>query len=453
MIYELLAATARAQPERLFIADAVGEVTYGQALDQAHAFAGAFRGEQVRRAYFYAADSALLATALVATDLAGVEACVLNREQPRPEVEETVASLGEGGLFTDAETNGWTVGDVWPLAAIAGEPTVEEAPDAAAGGRIVILTTGTTGRPKPVLYTWDRLAAQIRLMPGGDDTRWLLAYPLNHFAGVQMLLHVLLNKAILVVPPTRRMEDVVGAAARYGVDSISATPTFWRFFTGLLMGNEALAVPLKRITLGGEASTPEVLERLRRLFPEASISQVYATTELGSCFSVRDGLPGFPREYLGRPVGNVELRVVDGELHVKSPYRMVGYLSREQASPPGDWVATGDLVEVVGDRVLFRGRKSETINVGGIKVYPLKVEAAILRAEGVRAVRAYGRPNAIAGQIVAADVEVAEGADAGAVLARVREICRADLSRYEQPRDLRVVEALARQNEKIVRRA
>src|SRR6185437_9108236 len=106
------------------------------------------------------------------------------------------------------------------------------------------------------------------------------------------------------------------------------------------------------------------------------------------------------------PIGN--LRVEDGELWVRTAAGMLGYAGHEAPGVPsasdtpvtpvtpvtaGSWQPTGDLVEVVDDRVLFRGRRSEVINVGGVKVHPLPVEERIAALPDVAAARVFGRPN------------------------------------------------------------
>ena len=69
-------------------------------------------------------------------------------------------------------------------------------------------------------------------------------------------------------------------------------------------------------------------------------------------------------------------RVVEGELWVRSTIGMLGYYGEPPIDPDG-WRPTGDLVEIVGDRIEFRGRASEIINVGGVKVHPLPIEERI----------------------------------------------------------------------------
>jgi acyl-CoA synthetase (AMP-forming)/AMP-acid ligase II len=314
-------------------------------------------------------------------------------------------------------------------------------------GSLTILTTGTTGAPKAIVHPWRCLFEQSRRSIGASAQTWLLAFPLNHFAAIQVLLHVVLSRGTLILPAGSGIDDIVAAMATYRVDALSATPTFWRLFTGKITAELASQLALRQITLGGEAATSEILTRLRDLFPAASIAHVYATTEHGSCFSVKDGRPGFPLHYLGEEIGNVRLKIVDGELHVTPAQE-----ADDNGHAGARATATGDLVEVVGDRVLFRGRKSEIINVGGYKVHPAKVEEIMLGVEGVLGVRVFGKSNPVTGQIVAAEMEISEVADRQVVEGTVRRECKRKLNRYEQPREFRIVEALAKLNQKIVRR-
>jgi acyl-CoA synthetase (AMP-forming)/AMP-acid ligase II len=278
-------------------------------------------------------------------------------------------------------------------------------------------------------------------------------YPLNHFAGLQVLLHTIRNGLSLAIPKTRQFSDVPECLIRCEVDSVSATPTFWRVFAGQLNSAAASQTRLRQITLGGEPVTADILGRLRELFPQARVTQVFATTETGSCFAVSDGLPGFPAEFLDAPIGNVHLMISEGQLHVRTALGMAGYV--DGSPPPAgerDWIATGDIVEVRGGRVHFLGRKGEVVNVGGVKVYPPTVEEQIRKVSGVRDARVYGKANPVTGQIVVADIELSGNVAPEVALAEIRRLCRSTLSRFEQPRELHVVSELGRSNEKLIRR-
>jgi acyl-coenzyme A synthetase/AMP-(fatty) acid ligase len=103
--------------------------------------------------------------------------------------------------------------------------------------------------------------------------------------------------------------------------------------------------------------------------------------------------------------------------------------------------------------VLFRGRNTDVINVGGRKVMPADVEAVLRSIPGIAEVRVYGRRSSLAGQLVAAELVLAEGADAEAVRATAERVARERLASYQVPRSIQVVSEIAR-NEvfKILRR-
>lgn len=456
MIIEYLQRHAKERPDEAFLVDELGALSFRETEQQVRQVAALLRRDgnisHGSSVYLYAQDSARLVVTLMATQSCGAQVCVLNRSFGVEDLCRVAERLPSGPVITDAPSpTGWpeNVINLTELTPAPGFPF--EAPESVTGG-IVILTTGTTGIPKAVLYSWERLLAQVHLATSPKIRRWALLYPLNHFAGLQVLLHATKNGLSLAIPKTRQFSDVVQCLIRCQVDSVSATPTFWRMFTAQLTAEAASQMKLRQITLGGELVTAEILRRLRELFPEARVTQVFATTEVGSCFSVSDGLPGFPVEFLESPTGNVQLMIHEGQLYVRTRLGMVGYVDGSPApETENDWVATGDIVEIRDRRVHFLGRKGEVVNVGGVKVYPLTVEEQIRKVKGVRDVRVYGKVNPVTGQLVAADVELSGDVAQEVVLAEVRQLCRSTLSRYEQPRELRVVAELRRSNEKLIR--
>jgi acyl-coenzyme A synthetase/AMP-(fatty) acid ligase len=326
----------------------------------------------------------------------------------------------------------------------------------------MIRTTGTTGLPKAARHDWEVLARTVAGVRPRPDQRWLMAYGPHQFAGIQVLQHVLASQATLVAPFPRQPRDGLAALLDYGVTCVSATPTYWRFLLSEARSRSVELPPLEQVTLGGEASPPDLLEELRTAFPDARISQVYASTEFGSVASVKDGLPGFGVEALfsdANPTSN--LRVIDGELWVRAAAGMLGYAgdaaaepADPSAAPSEEWRATGDLVEIVGVRVVFRGRTSEVINVGGVKVHPLPIENKITALDRVALARVFGRPNPLTGAIVAAEVVPTSGlaeADFDAIREEISSAV-ADLPRAWHPRSVKFVDAIETRGEKTVRR-
>jgi acyl-CoA synthetase (AMP-forming)/AMP-acid ligase II len=329
---------------------------------------------------------------------------------------------------------------------------------ARSGGRglATILTSGTSGVPKAANHTWATLAAFIRQDDQYAGKRWLCPYPLNFYGGLQTVLQAFLTNATLVIPVSLDPQEIAGAMQREGVEYASGTPTFWRWLLAFAPREALQSSPLRQITLGGEIATQDVLDGLRKVFPAARVVHVYGLSETGRLFSVTDGREGFPVRFLEEsPRPGVELRIADGQLSARnSRAAMLAYDGQTALRDQSDgWFATGDLVEVQGDRVLFRGRNSDVINVGGRKVMPADVEAVLRSIPGVAEVRVYGRKSSLAGQLVAADLVLAAGADAEKTKAEAERVAREKLTSYQVPRSINVVAEIARSEVfKILRR-
>jgi acyl-CoA synthetase (AMP-forming)/AMP-acid ligase II len=301
---------------------------------------------------------------------------------------------------------------------------------------VVVATSGTSGPPKLVQRTWDAVLAAARLAEQWQGLAWLLAYDATRWAGIQVWAQSLLTGGRLVVPASRDPDTVARAVADEQVAILPATPTLLRrLLTSADRGLLAAAKP-DRITLGGEAADGPLLDQAREAFPGARVTHVYATTELGEVFRVSDGRPGFPAAWIGRELpGGVRLSTRrDGELLVQ--------LSRDSAE-----VATGDVVERRGDRFEFTGRRSDVIVVGGAKVFPKRVEEVLRSVPGVTEARVYGQPSAITGELVAAEIVLADPLTAGAspesVRAAALAACRGAVEPHGVPRILDIVKRVA----------
>ena len=301
--------------------------------------------------------------------------------------------------------------------------------------QVVVATSGTSGPPKLVDHSWDSLLAAARLAEQWHGRGWLLVYDATRWAGLQVWLQALLTAGRLVVPASRDPDLVAKACVDEEVSILPATPTLLRRLIASADRAAVSNMKLDRITLGGEAADAQLLQQAKELFPNAKITHVYATTELGEVFRVTDGEAGFPVEWLGRPLpGGVRISTRrDGELLVQ--------LSRDTAE-----VATGDLVERRGKRFEFTGRRSDVIVVGGAKVFPKRVEEILRGVPGIADARVYGLPSAITGELVAAEIVIHEPLPAGTTPDQVRSaalaVCRERLEAHGVPRVVDVVKKL-----------
>jgi len=460
----LLEAAAADAAERTAVITPEGAASYGELLDDARRVAAGLRRRGLTRFAVAEPDAAWVLRLLAGAALAGAEPCQYQPDTDAAVLRTETAMLKHDVLVTRRDD----VGD-GSLEVIRPEALFAETPERAADADddadfaspdapqpLVIRTTGTTGAPKAARHDWRVLAQTVAKVRPEPDQRWLLAYGTQQFAGVQVLLHVMASRATLVAPFPRQPRNGLDAILTDGVTCVSATPTYWRFLLAEARGRKVQLPSLEQITLGGEASPADLLDEIRATFPLARVSQVYASTEFGSITSVNDGLPGIALGSLwsaSNPTSNV--RAENGELWVRAEAGMLGYAddaSGETLSATA-WRPTGDVIEIVGTRVLFRGRQSEIINVGGVKVHPLPIEERILALPTVEAARVYGRPSKLTGAIVAVEIVLAGGmgaADTDGIRRDVKEAV-ADLPRAWQPRSVTVVDVLETRGGKTVR--
>jgi acyl-coenzyme A synthetase/AMP-(fatty) acid ligase len=308
----------------------------------------------------------------------------------------------------------------------------------------VMFTSGTTGIPKMVAHSREGLTGAIAATVNADKIVWGTFYDIRRYGGLQILLRALLGKASLVLSDAYEpVADFLTRLGKEGVTHLTGTPSHWR---RALMSPAIANIHPRYVRLSGEIADQAILDSLKKQFPDAAVGHAYASTEAGVGFEVTDGLEGFPASTIGRP-GAVELKIVDGTLHVRSPRNASGYVGNAEALKAEGFVDTGDMIEQRGDRCYFMGRRGGIINVGGLKIHPEEVEAVINRQPGVRISRVSGRKNPITGAIVVAEVVAAElenGAtfDANTLKEEILKGCRDALPVQKVPAQLRFVPTL-----------
>jgi acyl-CoA synthetase (AMP-forming)/AMP-acid ligase II len=196
---------------------------------------------------------------------------------------------------------------------------------------------------------------------------------------------------------------------------------------------------LRIISYGTEPMPEHTLKRLHELLPDVVLQQTYGLSELGILQSKSRGADSLWVKVGGQ---GFETRVVDGVLQIKARSSMLGYLNAPSPFTHDGWFDTNDVVEVDGDYVRILGRKSDIINVGGEKVYPVEVENVIQELEAVAEATVYGEKNAITGNIVCADITTAlplDGSEQKELIALVKRHCREKLQKYKVPLRVSIV--------------
>ncbi|MGD9751431.1 MAG: amino acid adenylation domain-containing protein [Acidimicrobiia bacterium] len=269
----------------------------------------------------------------------------------------------------------------------------------------VLYTSGSTGLPKGVPISHRGLAEYLAFAAGaylepGDAPVVPLFSSLSFDLTITSLFLPLLHGGTLIAHP----ED--GAAAVHAVvrdgraTFLKATPSHLELLSRL---DGAANLPLRTVVVGGEAFGTELARRLQRLWPAARIFNEYGPTEaVVGCMvhrfdADRDTDADVP---IGVPAPGVRLAVLDehgrlvprgvaGELHISRPGMATGYHNRPEltaerfvARPelgPGVFYRSGDLVRFCDPaRLTYLGRLDEQLKVGGVRLEPAEVEAALL---------------------------------------------------------------------------
>lgn len=246
------------------------------------------------------------------------------------------------------------------------------------GGRLSLATSGTAGPQKK--FTVD-LPGRARTAGLEQDARWLVCYSLGRWASISVIMHAVLARSSLVVPPSLSAAAIIEAAGSGGATHLAITPSLFRSL--LVTDPDGLKrAPIRQLTFGGEATSQAVLDAARDLWPSARVTHVFSTTETGDVCSASDGLAGYPWPRMERAGARL---LESGELVI-------------------DGHATGDLWEVREERAIHLGRIHEIINVGGFKVSPATVEEAAMAQPGVVGAAAYPVRSPILGELVGLDI-------------------------------------------------
>ena len=278
---------------------------------------------------------------------------------------------------------------------------------------VLVHTSGTTGRPRPVVLTPENLAASARatnaalgLRPGRS---WLCPLPLCHVAGLMIVLRTALAGATTVIGP-----------ASLEADYVSLVPTQLKRLL------DAGARGRAEVILGGAPAGRPLLERAREA--GVAVRVAYGLTQTAAQVTLSE--PG-DVETAGPPLPGAEIAIEAGEIVVRGPMAA------------GGEVRTGDLglLDAEG-RLVVTGRRDDLIVTGGENVMPAEIEAVLLEDPRVADVAVFGRPDPEWGSAVVAHVVAAPGERPAPEDLRRR--CAAALARYKVPKSIELVDELPR---------
>jgi acyl-CoA synthetase (AMP-forming)/AMP-acid ligase II len=354
-----------------------------------------------------------------------------------------------------------------PDAALPDEPIDEDEP------AVILYTSGTTGRPKGALASQrsiigfvqtttlsgaesvlaDVMAGRARMPDpvNRPQTVFLATPPMFHMSGLyaNIVLQLSMGGKLVIRPGRFDPEALLQLIEKERVTAWAALGS---------MGPRVATHPnlekydrssVENVGFGGAPTTESVQELIRRAFPNArsNLGIGYGSSEsISTAATIRGAEYDLYPTSAGRPVATVEVEIrdpegkpapegVEGEIHIRSPYLMLGYWNKPDATretiKPGRWLATGDIGRLEAGLLYINSRARDMILRNAENVYPAEIENRLEKHPAVREAAVYGVDHPEWGQEVKAVIVPEPGAKPDP--AELARFCAETLAAYKVP--------------------
>jgi len=484
------ALSARRCPDRPGLVDELGTLTWRQLDQRCDAFATALQtlpGGVPTVVGILCRNHRGFIEALVAANRIGADVVLLNTSFAGPALADVVAREAPQVVIYDEEFT--TVVDRalddrpditrilgWTDSPGPAHPTVESMISAHSGrrpqrrahnGRLILLTSGTTGTPKGAKRSGGgvgELSAVLKRTPYRAGETTVVMAPMFHAWGWSQLVMAATLSCTIV---TRRKFDPEATLAlidRYRATGLSVVPAMFDRIMELpdeVRGRYSCA-SLRLAVASGSRMRPDVVTAFMDQFGDV-IYNNYNATEAGMIATATPADLRAAPDTAGQPAEGTEIHILDadfkqlparevGQIFVSNSTGFDGYTTGATKDFHAGFMASGDLgyLDEAG-RLFVVGRDDEMIVSGGENVYPIEVEKTLTSHPAVAEATALGVDDEQFGQRLAAFVVLKPGAQATSD--ELKQHVRDNLANYKVPRELIILDELPRNiTGKIVRR-
>ena len=472
-------------PDEVSIIDEAGQLTFGEVNRRTDALARALLDAGVKPKQNVAVmcrNHRGFIEATVALSKLGANALYLNTAFAAPQLTDVAQSEDAHALIYDEEFAGileaagkgrqrfvaWRDGD----ASATSDPSLDEliasADDAnldppASPGRVVILTSGTTGKPKGAARSQpsslEPAAAILSRIPMRCRDRTLIAAPLFHSWGFAHFTLGLLLSSTYVLPRRFEPEPVLALVEKERPRVMPMVPVMLQRLLELPAKTRKRydTSSLELVPVSGSALPGELAAKFMDAFGDI-LYNLYGSTEVAwASIATPQELRESPGTAGRAPFGTrlalydeKDKPVADGQIgriFVANNFQFEGYTGGGGKAQIDGLMSTGDMGRIDKNGLLFvEGRDDEMIVSGGENVFPAEVEDTISRLAGVVEVAVIGIPDPQYGQRLKAFVVKKSGAKITEEQVKAR--VKADLARFKVPRDVEFVSALPPQRDR-----
>jgi acyl-CoA synthetase (AMP-forming)/AMP-acid ligase II len=471
-------AAASRQPDATAVIDEAGTLTFAEVHRRTNAIAAGLRARGIRAGDgvgVLCRNHRGFVEASIAVSKLGANVLYLNTGFAGPQLAEVLEREGAKAVVFDAEfaelvepcagdrvlVVAWQEGVTAhaTLDELAGKEDPSDLAPPARPGRVVILTSGTTGTPKGAARGAPKglstAAALLSSIPLRSREVTVIAAPLFHAWG---LAHMTLGTALGSTLALRRRfdpEDTLRTVAETRATALAVVPVMLQRI--LALPEEVTArydtSSLRVVAASGSALTGDLAVQWMDRFGD-NLYNLYGSTEVAwaSIAGPADlrAAPGTA----GRPPLGTKVRVVDehdrdcppgvtGRIFVGNEFQFEGYTGGGSKPTLDGLMSVGDVGHFdEAGRLFIEGREDDMLVSGGENVYPSEVEDLLASHPAVADCAVVGVPDEEFGQRLKAFVVTSEGASLTAE--EVQAHVRSHLARYKVPRDVEFLDELPR---------
>ena len=334
----------------------------------------------------------------------------------------------------------------------APNPSLQDPGDVA----VLMMTSGTTGRPKRVKLTYDRMTAAFRAaglvfddahQPRLRSRTDILWASLAHISGLYFAVAQAVEGRSVALLEKFEVGAWIELVRQHRPGYLRLPPTALRMVLQAGIPAETFD-GVRAVGCGTAALPPELAEEFEKRY-QIPVLSTYGATEFAGAiagWTLKDKKVWGERKRgsVGRAHHGIELRIVDQDTGDVLPAGQTGLLEARGGQLPGEegaWLRTTDLAALDDDQFLFiHGRADEAINRGGFKIPPSVIEEALAAHPAVDEASAVALPDARLGQVPAAAVTLVSPATEDELM----RYLAGRLTRYQRPVAIKVVEHLPR---------
>ncbi len=287
--------------------------------------------------------------------------------------------------------------------------------------QIEILTSGTTGTPKPFPISYAMIAKYMvgeNLLTGerGDtagEPPALLYFPFGNITGIHTTIPALLKGQRIILLDRFSLEQWHDYVVRYRPASSGIPPAAMHALLAADIPAEDLS-SLRSMGSGAAPLNPELHRAFEQRY-HIPILLSYGATEFGG------PVTGMTLELhaswgeqkfgsVGRPYPGFELRVIDPETEEELPAGKAGIVEVISPRIGSHWIRTADIATIDVDGFVFlHGRADGAIMRGGFKVLPETIESALLQHPAIATASVVGIPDERVSEVPGAAVQIKAG--------------------------------------------